>query len=239
MTSPAEIEQKESGDVRRVVLVQRGGTRSFRNVTTLKRVIESSGPERASGLTLKVDVIDFEGLSIREQIEALTNPSPLFIIAAHGAGQTNLMYLDKETAANTNIIEICPPYTHCQCTDSVHTGFCPFFFYETTAMLNVSRYGYAVEDEQVDCRHYCDGNRMHNPHFEARTKVRDMKFVTVSARTLRDMMFGILESPMPPKGNITGRIWTHKMDLGEDVRGKFADMRTSNGKIQPPDVTDW
>ena len=162
------------------------------------------------------------------------------VMMAHGAGQTNLMYLDKETASNTNIIEVCPPYTHCACKDSVRTNLCATVFYAHTRMLNVSYYVYAVEDEQLNCQQYCDGNKHHHPD-AAREKVRDMKFVTVSAHSLRDMVLGILESPTPPRDNISSpaRTWIHKMDFGEHVRRKFADIRTVNGRIQPPDLTEW
>ena len=78
--------QQSPPDVIRVCLVARtGGSRNFRNVSELKLALETRDVDDSTSPIVSVDVVDFDGLSLRQQIEALTKPSPEFIIIPHGA----------------------------------------------------------------------------------------------------------------------------------------------------------
>ena len=241
--TPSTPSGRESvAQVIRVCLVIRtGSSRNFRNVSELKLTLEARDPDDDSmSPVVYVDVVDFDGLTLRQQIEALIKPSPAFIIMTHGAAQINLLYLDEFTASNTNIIEICPPYSHCVCLNSVRTALCPSWYYNLTRFLEVSYYGYAVEDEQLSCQQYCDSNKNHDPGEAARKKVRDPKYVTVSAHSLRSMMYDIIRAPVPPPKEMNfdnpDRLRVHRADFGRDVRQKYADLRKVNGPIQAPDI---
>ena len=240
VTSDFESNAKENmTDAIRICLVARTGkTRNFRNVSALKMALEERDPDDSVTPNVHVSVVDFDGMNLREQIEAMIKPSPTFIIMAHGAGQTNLWYLDEFTASNTTVIEISPPYTHCKCTDlDEFTAISPHFYYTRTQYMNMSYYAYAVEDERLSCQQYCDSNKHYKPESAARHKVRDMKYVTVSPQSLRSMVYDImrLESPLPKDVN-AGRIKVHRVHFGEDVLQKFANLRNANGPITVPDM---
>ena len=227
-------EQLELNPLRkqRVVIIERNDRkRKFRNASELKMIIEAHDPSRT--VEFQVDVIDFQGMSVRNQVETLIQPSPVFIIMAHGSALTNLMYLDEFTASNVNIIEICPPYTHCVCQRG-GTDICPWFFYLHTSFLNMSYYGYAVEDTHLDCDDFCAGKPG-----ARRGPVRDMSHVTVLPQSLLQMMHSILESPNLPKKidvNNQKRIKIHKMEFTNDIRQQFANLSNAKGAIQPRDM---
>ena len=233
---------KSQSDVIRVCLVARTGySRNFRNVSELKLALETRDADDSTSPIVRVHVVDFDGLSLRQQIEALTKPSPEFIVMAHGAGESNMLYLDEFTAANTNIIEICPPYMHCVCPNSVRTAFCPWFYYNNTRFHNLSYYALAVEDEQLNCQQYCDGNEhvRDKPGWITRMKVRDHKNLTVSAQSLRSMVYDIMKMEVAPSKEITpdnlDRIRVQQMDFGKDARQKYSDLSKA-AIIQVPDI---
>ena len=227
--NPAYLKLNESND-HRVLLVSRTRTtrttkRVFRNESALKSVLESTH--------FRVAVVDFSKLSLKAQIENLLHPFPSFIIMAHGSALGNLLYLDPLTVSRTNIIEICPPYTHCVCPGDAFTTMCPWYFYSRLRpLLDINYYAYAVEDGQLNCEQYCEGNKglialdhQSKKQRAARRRVRDVNFITVSGQALRNMMELILQSTdRDNEYDIRDHIIIHRMDFGDKIRRDFADL---------------
>merc|ERR550525_144010 len=151
---------------------------------------------------------------------------------AHGSALVNLLYLDLLTASKTTVIEICPPYTHCVCPGDMFTTMCPFYFRSVLfPFLNITYYGYAVEDEEMDCNQYCNGNQAviamdHTSRAQkkARHHVRDVDFVNVDGEGLRKMMLQILNDDQ--EDNDDDRIIIHRVNLGEDNRRNYGDLQS-------------
>ena len=70
-------------------------------------------------------------------------------------------------------------------------------------------------------------------------KVRDQKNLTVSAQSLRSMVYDIMKMEVSPSKEITpdnlDRIRVQRMDFGKDARQKYADLSKAT-IIQVPDI---